>query len=129
MIEEDICPDSKNEEIISLDDLKEFENYPTIDKPYLTICFARCDYNNGWDNYIITHSCEVAPSEYNYDNKVKSLITTANNLLERLVSNYPNDHIACYGYEMSGVVNEEDNANWLCDHLNPITKFVDHLHC
>ncbi len=129
IIEEDSCPNSQNKETISLDDIKELENYPTIEIPYVTICFAHCNYNNGWNNYNVTHSCEVAPSQHSYVNKIKNLIKSANTLLERLVQHYPNSNITCSGYEIAGVVNEEDRADWLCDQLNPIIKFVDHLDC
>lgn len=128
MIEEDTCLDIPKDEI-SLDDIKEFENYPTMDVPYITICFARCDRNNGWENYNIAHSCEVAPSGQSYDNKVTNLIEQSNALLERLVQHHPDAEFTCSGYEMEGKVDQQDYAPWLCDKLNPIIGFVDKLDC
>lgn len=127
--EENTCTDTPKERA-SLEEIKNFENYPGIDVPYMSICFARCERNNGWDDsYNITHSCEVAPSGQNYDNKVKDLIKLANTLLGRLVKHHPDKEFTCSGYEIVGIVTEEDHANWLCDKLNPIIGFVDHLDC
>lgn len=128
MTEENTCPDSleKND---YLKDIEDFENHPLMDIPYMTICFARCDHNNGWENYNISHSCEVAPSHKIYTQKLEGLIKLSNALLERLVKHHPDSEFTCSGYEMVGVINQEDYAPWLCDKLNPIIGFVDKLDC
>ncbi len=118
MEDSETCPDN-------IDDI---EMYPPIEIPYMTICFEYCD-NNGWSAFNKSYSCETAPTQQTYINKVNFLIKGANALLARIISNHPNKNIICSGYEMIGIVDSQDNAPWLCDKLDPIIDFVTQLNC
>lgn len=107
--------------------IDDIENDPPIEVPYMTICFSYCD-NNSWSNFNITYSCENSPTQQSYSNKVKLLIERANILLERIIHFNPDRNFICSGYEMKDIVDQHDNAGWLCDKLNYV-GFVEKLEC